>query len=582
MSKDETDSGDHTFSYKFVCGAPRPNLQLELSVNVLNTRAKHVPELAARVMNHHNIPCFVEPDMVKCLKEFVETERMSIQHKKSQAGIDKIRKNPSLISTIAADVAKKYENTWACYQKPVSNKPNEFSISYHYLIHSLAMQVLLKLEQKYISLMSKFISDKELSIGKMQDRHQMEMTRACEHVGFAYTADDVTILASKHLADMERLQRHWDTETQKIMKTQKREFAELVVGLHKEMLAHNNTLNEEGPIYLCVKQVLDTSLTKPSYIPDDSLFVSSINSANDSGQKSTPTPSTTTSNSIVMEESFTVNLGAQLKTMHNIRLLVTDVLNFCRYSGEEEMEAQRFQTAMSLYSSALSAVVLLSDKRIGRCTGIEQEFASICNSSPELHFPSLDEQLEQARDHVAATRQEEERSMTNGNETTDNSEDTDSHLLKEGDFYITKHSNLSQVHAVFHVATEESQLQSKASLINVTSRHPVILALRHILKVASNYDIRTLTVPLLLTHELTEEITFQWCVKRAELVMKCMKGFMMEMATWDGGVSRNIQFVVPPGVSEEAFDRLRSALPEVFRTTSARNLTPAHRRTAHR
>ena len=49
-------------------------------------------------------------------------------------------------------------------------------------------------------------------------------------------------------------------------------------------------------------------------------------------------------------------------------------------------------------------------------------------------------------------------------------------------------------------------------------------------------------------------------------------GFMMEMATWDGGVSRTIQFVVPPGISEEAFDRMRSTLPEVFRTTTTRDL----------
>ena len=50
-------------------------------------------------------------------------------------------------------------------------------------------------------------------------------------------------------------------------------------------------------------------------------------------------------------------------------------------------------------------------------------------------------------------------------------------------------------------------------------------------------------------------------------------GFMMEMTTWDGGVSRTIQFVVPPGISEEVFDSMRSTLPEVFRTTSTRDLT---------
>jgi len=52
-----------------------------------------------------------------------------------------------------------------------------------------------------------FLADKAKSLAKMRDRHQMEMTRACEHVGFAYTAEDVTILASKHLADSEVIAR---------------------------------------------------------------------------------------------------------------------------------------------------------------------------------------------------------------------------------------------------------------------------------------------------------------------------------------------------------------------------------------
>jgi len=34
-------------------------------------------------------------------------------------------------------------------------------------------------------------------------------------------------------------------------------------------------------------------------------------------------------------------------------------------------------------------------------------------------------------------------------------------------------------------------------------------------------------------------------MKRAELVFKCVKGFMMEMATYGGFESRTIQFLVP-------------------------------------
>lgn len=45
------------------------------------------------------------------------------------------------------------------------------------------------------------------------------------------------------------------------------------------------------------------------------------------------------------------------------------------------------------------------------------------------------------------------------------------------------------------------------------------------------------------------------------------------MATWDGGLSRTMQFVAPPGICELTFDKLVAMLPEIFRTTSARVLT---------
>ena len=42
-----------------------------------------------------------------------------------------------------------------------------------------------------------------------------------------------------------------------------------------------------------------------------------------------------------------------------------------------------------------------------------------------------------------------------------------------------------------------------------------------------------------------QEMTIPWCMRRAELVFKCVKGFMMELATWGGTESRTIQFLVP-------------------------------------
>ena len=42
-----------------------------------------------------------------------------------------------------------------------------------------------------------------------------------------------------------------------------------------------------------------------------------------------------------------------------------------------------------------------------------------------------------------------------------------------------------------------------------------------------------------------QEMTIPWCLKRAELMFKCVKGFMIEMATYSSQVSRTIQFLVP-------------------------------------
>uniref|UniRef100_H2ZLT4 Uncharacterized protein n=1 Tax=Ciona savignyi TaxID=51511 RepID=H2ZLT4_CIOSA len=561
------DNGARVFEYVVTTGSNKPIQELRFPINVLEVF--DVKELVARVMNYHDIPCFVETGLNNKLKNFVDNERQNLHDDQAALLLQKIRDDPTLIDHVADVVAEKYKNTWQEYAPPISTQPNNFPLSYHYLIHSPAMQILMQLEKKYHSAVAKLLSDKEQSLTKMCERHRGEMSRACDHVGFEYTTEDVSILATKQLADTDRMQKHWEDNYRRLTEEQKQEYCDLVIRLAEEMKQSDNKLNENGPVHNEVQRLLDHNRGR------------SLVSTRDPSEDVESESSVTVSCGILMEESFTINLGAQLKTMHNIRLVVADMLYFCRYSDDGEMEAQRFQTAMSLYSNSLSAIVLITDKNLNECSGIEKEFRTVCESSTEFHFETLQDQTTKVKEHALEASERRNRSLSS-EETIEYKQNIDemdgTGTLNEGDFYITKHSNLSQVHLVFHLVAEENQLRTKASLTTVTSRHSVILGLRHILKVASSHDIRHITIPLLLSHELTEEITFQWCVKRAELVMKCIKGFMMEMATWDGGISRTIQFVIPPGVSEEAFDRLRYTLPEVFRTTSTRNLTPAHRK----
>lgn len=66
--------------------------------------------------------------------------------------------------------------------------------------------------------------------------------------------------------------------------------------------------------------------------------------------------------------------GAQLKTMHNLRLVRADVLDFCKHRrhGSGGAKLRRLQTALSLYSSSLCGLVLLVDNRVNSYSGIKR------------------------------------------------------------------------------------------------------------------------------------------------------------------------------------------------------------------
>ena len=146
-----------------------------------------------------------------------------------------------------------------------------------------------------------------------------------------------------------------------------------------------------------------------------------------------------------------------------------------------------------------------------------EKISEICSRSTEYHFPNFEQQLESLKVKTGQGKR-----------------------LKCGDFYMTRHSNLCEVHVVFHMLSTTSKAEGGeegeeghaplTSAERVNSRHPVVMGLRSVLKTASLCGVTTLTIPLLLTMFLTDEMTsVSWCLRRAELVFKCVKGFMMEV-----------------------------------------------------
>ncbi len=64
-----------------------------------------------------------------------------------------------------------------------------------------------------------------------------------------------------------------------------------------------------------------------------------------------------------------------------------------------------------------------------------------------------------------------------------------------GDFYLTRHSNLSQVHVVCHLVVEERSILDS----NLRARDTAMQGLRSSLRIIAKQGIRHITIPLFLT-----------------------------------------------------------------------------------
>lgn len=415
----------------------------------------------------------------------------------------------------------------------------QFAQIYSDLIHSgKYTQMVIDLEFSYWPAVEEMFKTRDNSLNELNTRSSQEIEKAISQLGHSHTEATISSLSSRHCQDMERLLNSWNMSIEALKDAQREEFREKLNILWSELMQSES--NGSGSQYssLGVAQI-DDSIS--SLKLDDQI--------KPKDKKTTGNNIIEPINQITMEESFTINLGSQLKTAHNLRILAVDSLYLCD-TQRNRSPPVRTQTAMSLYSHNLSAVVLLVDNHFDSYYGIQHDFAQLCNSLNEFHFDNLTQQLKHIQENVMPSV-------------------AGRHNLETGDCYVTRHSNLANVHVVFHLVTDDSLKNCE-----VNSRHPIMSSLRSILKVAHMFDIKNISIPLLLVDEMDEEIlTVNWCLKRAELVLKCVKGFLIEMASLSTGCEQGtIQFLVPKGISEELFTSLASLIPEIFRLANSVNL----------
>ncbi|CAM1318661.1 C12orf4 (predicted) [Pycnogonum litorale] len=530
---------EEEFEYEFNCGYGR----FKLTVFVVIPPLYSNEELVGRLMSsHRQIPCYLKRDIIDELQLFVCQKCADYYDKHAMNTVRQI--NGGDCSKLSNDWVSAFQQGHTDYALPEEVTDEEvFADAYHSLIHSPALETLLNLEHTYAAAVEDTVNNKIKEMSHLETRQAADMQQSVEGIGITTTDHDVNNLASRHFEQNQITALRWESQLTSVKEQQKRDYKEWVMAVHEDF-----QMSPDSTSYLQRARALSH---QHSGIEDSEW---------------TPQP-------VRMEESFTIHLGTQMKTTHNLRLLSADILDLCRHKAHTigdviVPQPQRLQTAMSLYSTNLCGMILLVDDRLNSFSGIKREFSKVCEKSTDFHYPDLEDQLEIIRNQaMMAQKWRSESKLTVADNSSQEKhnlcEDKSRQTLNLGDFYVTRHSNLAEVHVVFHMITDDSLLSN-----DVNSRHPVILGLRNILKTACEKDINTVTIPLLLVLEMSEEMTIQWCLKRAELVFKCIKGFMIETASWGGSETRTVQFLLPPGVSEDLFSSLSSMLPSIFRISN--------------
>ncbi|CAD6186595.1 unnamed protein product [Caenorhabditis auriculariae] len=272
-----------------------------------------------------------------------------------------------------------------------------------------------------------------------------------------------------------------------------------------------------------------------------------------------------------IDESHTIYIGAQLKSMHNARIVsVRCLTDVCQTFKEDWTPSSRLEMATKIYARSLGSLILLVPRDPFHHINSSSSFHRVCEQSTELHFSPLGEQLKEVleaakrgnswrADCLLASSQKKE--GKNEPISTQNVLRNET-ALSVGDVYCTRHSNLHQVQIVFHLVVDDLLPAAE-----INSRHPCLNGIRNIIRMAANFGISTIHLPLLLIDRPDESTTISWCVKRAEMVYKCVKGYLMEVC---GGSSTdalphfNVHFLLPDGLAPVIYATISSMFPTIF------------------
>ncbi|KAM9988741.1 hypothetical protein ACTFIY_004772 [Dictyostelium cf. discoideum] len=238
-------------------------------------------------------------------------------------------------------------------------------------------------------------------------------------------------------------------------------------------------------------------------------------------------------------EDFTIGVGVQKKKTFNFKLIEESPLQLCRpitsLTGDYK-KSKRVDYIKTLYSDSLSAVILIIDPSLQFNTENEKKFIKYCNMSTELHFDSIDSQIHTFKQSLLKEEEEKEEDNNNNNNNI---------KLSNGDFFITKHSNLSDVQVVFHLVIDSKNRTPLGGDNQLPTTSDIAKGLRNILLTASKYGIGNITIPICLTEsELDLNVTNSNLLSRCVSVLSVTRASLTSLQEMTS--IKTVQFSLPP------------------------------------
>lgn len=312
-----------TFQYSFTkdgkqqCSSEQIHLPFETNVTVR--------EYANIFGKRHAIPQYLEKDLYQKLFDFVHEKIDELQCEKTNALLEQQEKWADKAETLLANLTN--QRTKIARNEDNFHE-NDFYLMYHKIIHSgvLTLQ-LIRLETHNSQVIRDMLKEKEAFLLNLTKEQSLEIEDIL--LDSNYSENEINLIAKKNVLRGEKCRKDLSAKILKIRNDQKKEFYSWIKNTYEDLVKNSKQLPREEH---------KTALDSPEKI--DSLLDFETDHDDE-----------------MLQESYTINLGSQLKTTHNLRLISADILRFCN----NICTPQRIHTAMTLYSNTLSAVVLLVD-----------------------------------------------------------------------------------------------------------------------------------------------------------------------------------------------------------------------------